>query len=221
MAFNLLKDRWILVVCTTFILLNAVLMAFEQYWLNLLPVALILGWAMIARADRVLLFIVFATPLSINMEQLDLGGIGVAIPTEPLMVCLTLLFLLKLGLERGVLDARVWRHPITVVIIAQLVWMAFCIIPSSLPMVSVKYLAARLWFVCTMYFMATRLFERPANMQRFAWLYMAGLSIVIGYTLIRHAGFHFEHDPAHWVMEPFSRIIRAMAPSSPSSCPLL
>ena len=203
MAFNLLKDRWILVVCATFILLNAVLMAFEQYWLNLLPVALILGWAMIARADRVLLFIVFATPLSINMEQLDLGGIGVAIPTEPLMVCLTLLFLLKLGLERGVLDARVWRHPITVVIIAQLVWMAFCIIPSSLPMVSVKYLAARLWFVCTMYFMATRLFERPANMQRFAWLYMAGLSIVIGYTLIRHAGFHFEHDPAHWVMEPF------------------
>jgi len=74
MAFNLLKDRWILVVCTTFILLNAVLMAFEQYWLNLLPVALILGWAMIARADRVLLFIVFATPLSINMEQLDLGA---------------------------------------------------------------------------------------------------------------------------------------------------
>ena len=194
MAFNLLKDRWILVVCTTFILLNAVLMAFEQYWLNLLPVALILGWAMIARADRVLLFIVFATPLSINMEQLDLGGIGVAIPTEPLMVCLTLLFLLKLGLERGVLDARVWRHPITVVIIAQLVWMAFCIIPSSLPMVSVKYLAARLWFVCTMYFMATRLFERPANMQRFAWLYMAGLSIVIGYTLIRHVLFEVKRD---------------------------
>jgi O-antigen ligase len=81
--------------------------------------------------------------------------------------------------------------------------MAFCIIPSSMPLVSVKYLAARLWFVCTMYFMATRLFQNPKNMHRFAWLYMAGLVIVIGYTLVRHAGFRFEHDPAHWVMEPF------------------
>ena len=203
MPLALLKDRWILAACAVFVLLNAALMAFDQYWLNLMPAVLLLGWAMIANADRVLLFIVFATPLSINMEQLDMGGIGVAIPTEPLMVCLTLLFLLKLGLERGVLDARVWRHPVTVVIIVQLVWMAFCIITSSMPLVSLKYLAARIWFVCTMYLMATRLFERPANMHRFAWLYLAGLAIVIGYTPIRHAGFRFEHDPAHWVMEPF------------------
>ena len=203
MVASVLKERWIAVACTVFVLLNALLMMKEIYWLNLLPPALLIGWAMVTHVDRVLLFIVFATPLSLNMEQLELGGIGVALPTEPLMVCIMLLFLLKAGLERDVLDPRVWRHPVTIVIIVQLVWMAFCIIPSSMPLVSVKYIAARLWFVCTMYFMATRLFTDPRNMHRFAWLYMAGLTIVISYTLIRHAGFHFEHDPAHWVMEPF------------------
>ena len=203
MFASVLKERWIPIACAGFVLLNALLMMKEFYWLNLLPAALLIGWAMVTNVERVLLFIVFATPLSLNMEQLELGGIGVALPTEPLMVCIMLLFLLKLGLERNVLDPGVWRHPVTVVIIVQLVWMAFCIIPSSMPLVSVKYLAARLWFVCTMYFMATRLFKDPRNMHRFAWLYMAGLIIVIGYTLIRHAGFHFEHDPAHWVMEPF------------------
>ncbi len=203
MLARVLKHQWVPLACVVFVVLNTVLMANEQYWLNLLPVALLIVWAMITHVERVLLFIVFATPLSVNLEELELGGIGVSIPTEPLMVCVMVLFLLKLGLERNVLDPGVWRHPITAVIAMQLVWMAFCILPSSMPAVSVKYLAARLWFVCTMYFMATRMFRDTKNMYRFAWLYIAGLVIVIGYTLIRHAGFHFEHEPAHWVMEPF------------------
>lgn len=203
MVARLLKEQWIPVACVGFVLINALCIANEFYWLNLLPAALLIAWAMITNVERVLLFIVFATPLSINMEEMDLGGIGVALPTEPLMVCIMALFLLKLGLERDVLDPRVWRHPVTAVIIAQLAWMAFCIIPSTMPLVSIKYLAARMWFVCTMYFVATRVFQDARTMQRFAWLYMAGLVIVIGYTLIRHAGFRFEHEPAHWVMEPF------------------
>jgi putative inorganic carbon (hco3(-)) transporter len=198
-----LKQQWVPLACAAFVLLNTGFMAREQYWFNLLPVALLVVWALIAHVESVLLFIVFATPLSINLEQLELGGLGISLPTEPLMVAVMLLFLLKLGIERDVVDPRIWRHPVTVVIIVQLVWMLFCITTSSLPLVSLKYLAARLWFVTTMYFMATRLFQRTENMPRFAWAYTCGLVIVIGYTLIRHAGLHFEHEPAHWVMEPF------------------
>ncbi len=198
-----LKEHWIPAACALFIAVNALFCSREFYWLNLLPAVLLIGWAIVASVDKVLLFIVFATPLSINLEQLDLGGIGVSLPTEPLMVCIMLLFLLKLGLEKDVLDNRVWRHPITIMILLQLVWMAICIIPSSMPVVSAKYLAARLWFVCAMYFMGTRLFQDTRNMHRFAWLYMTGLVIVIAYTLIRHSTFHFAQDPAHWVMEPF------------------
>jgi len=70
-------------------------------------------------------------------------------------------------------------------------------------MVSLKYLLARLWFVTTMFFMVTRLFEDTRNVHRFLWAYICGLSIVVIYTLIRHAQLGFEHDPAHWVMTPF------------------
>lgn len=200
---RVLKNWWIPLACVAFILLNAALITRDIYWLNVLPAALLIGWAVIAATDKVLLFIVFATPLSINLEQLDLGGIGVAVPTEPLMVVLMLLFVLKLALEGHVIDKRVWQHPVTLAIVAQLLWMAVCVVPSSMVLVSVKYLAARLWFVCTMYFMATRLFRDPRNMHRFFWCYLAGLAIVVGYTLVHHAQFHFEEDPAHWVMSPF------------------
>ena len=200
---RVLKANWIAAVCLLFVLVNAVLTANEFYWAGLLPAALLVAWAMVGSLDRLLLFIVFCTPLSINLEQLELGGIGVSLPTEPLMVAIMLLFLLKVALEKNVVDARVWRHPVTAIIIAQLIWMAVCIIPSGMRVVSLKYLASRLWCVVTMYFLTTRLFERPKNMHHFFWSYIAGLAIVIAYTLVNHAQYRFAQDPAHWVMSPF------------------
>jgi len=180
-----LKNNWIAAVCLLFIVINTVAIAQEFYWLNLVPVALVVVWAMVASVERLLLFIVFATPLSINLEQLDLGGIGIALPTEPLMVGIMLLFLLKLALERNVVSREVLTHPVTAVMAAQLIWMAVCIVPSSMPMVSFKFLVARLWFICSMYFVASRLFEDKRNMHRFFWLFCISLSLVVVYTVIR------------------------------------
>ena len=198
-----LKSNWIPAACLLFVLVNGVLIANEFWWFSVLPVVLLVAWAIVASVDRLLLFIVFCTPLSINLEQLDLGGIGIALPTEPLMVALMLLFILKLGLEKNVIDAQVWRHPVTALIAAQLVWMAVCIIPSEMPVVSLKYLLSRGWFVITMYLMCTRLFAEKKNMHHFFWSYVAGLAVVVVYTIINHAQYRFAQDPAHWVMSPF------------------
>jgi len=198
-----LKAHWIAVTCTLFVLVNAVLVANEVYWLNLLPVALLVLWTMVTSLDRLLLFIAFATPLSINMEELEIGGIGIALPTEPLLVGIMVLVLLKMALERDVIDPRIWKHPITWVILAQLGWMLICIVPSTMPLVSVKYFTARLWFVTSMFLVGTRLFQDGRNMHRFIWAYLAGLAIVVLYTLINHAQYAFAHEPAHWVMSPF------------------
>ncbi|MCW5899112.1 MAG: O-antigen ligase family protein [Flavobacteriales bacterium] len=198
-----LKDHWILAICVAFVLVNALLTAKEIYWLNLLPAALLVVWAMMASLDRLILFIAFATPLSINLEELELGGIGVSLPTEPLMVGVMLLFLLKSAMEKRVLDPRVWRHPITGIIVAQLLWMAATIVPSSMPLVSIKSFTAQLWFITCMFFVASRLFERSSEMHRFMWAFLGGLSIVVVYTLVHHAQYEFAHDPGHWVMSPF------------------
>jgi O-antigen ligase len=198
-----LRSNWIAIAAVAFVLLNGLLMARDHYWLNLLPAALLCGWAMVASLDRLTLFIAFATPLSVNLEELELGGIGISLPTEPLMVGVTLLFLLKVGLQRGILDERVLRHPVTLVLVAQLVWMAVCIVPSSMPLVSAKAFLARVWFTVSMYFVATRLFEDGRTMHRFFWAYLSGLVVVMVYTLVRHSQYGFAHDPGHWVMEPF------------------
>lgn len=198
-----LKANWILITSVLFVLVNSLLVAREIYWFNLVPVVLLVVWAMITSVDRLLIFIAFVTPLSINLEELEIGGIGVSLPTEPMLVGVMLLFLLKLVLERNVIDARVWRHPITWVILAQLGWMLITIVPSTMPVVSMKHFVARMWFVTTMFFLATRLFEDGRKMHTFIWAYLGGLAIVVIYTLINHAQYGFAHDPAHWVMSPF------------------
>ncbi|MBK8499490.1 MAG: O-antigen ligase family protein [Flavobacteriales bacterium] len=198
-----IKAYWIAIACVLFALANGALMAAGFNWMGALPAVLLVIWAMVAAPERLLLFIAFATPLSINLEELDLGGIGVSLPTEPIMVGLMFLFLLKVSLQKGVIDPAVLRHPITTIILLQLGWMLVCIVPSSMPLVSMKYFTARLWFVCVLYFLGTRFFADARNMARFAHAFLVGLAIVICYTLYQHAQFNFAHDPAHWVMWPF------------------
>jgi len=198
-----IRQHWIAAACVLFVALNALLTARDFPWLAALPAVLLAVWAMVVVPERVLYLIAFATPLSINLEEMDLGGIGVSLPTEPLMLGLTFLMLLRIALQRGVLSEGFVRHPITWVVIAQLVWMAVCIIPSSMPVVSVKYLIARLWFVGSMFLLASLLFRDTQAMHRFIKFFVAGLVVVVLYTLYQHSLHHFAHDPAHWVMSPF------------------
>ena len=70
------KLRWIYIACGLFIALNAVLIAFEFFYLPLLPVALFLVLLSLLSLDKLVLFIVFCTPLSINLTDVGLGGVG-------------------------------------------------------------------------------------------------------------------------------------------------
>jgi O-antigen ligase len=82
-------------------------------------------------------------------------------------------------------------------------WMLVTTITSEMPLVSLKFILARLWFVVPAFFLCTSLFKNPKNIHWFIWLYIASLCIVCVYTIIHHAQFGFDGDSAHWVMTPF------------------
>lgn len=123
-------------------------------------------------------------------------------PTEPLMFGAMLIFFLRTFSERN-FDAKILRHPISIAIIINLSWLSLTIFTSELPVVSLKHVVSRLWFVVCFYFMATQLFRYEKNIQRFLWLYIVPLCIVVIYTMIQHAQRNFGEKPAHWVMQPF------------------
>lgn len=196
-----LKLRWFYLLSGLFILLNSLLIVKEFYWGIAIPVAIIIALMYLFWLDKLLLFIVLVTPLAINIADSELG-IGISLPSEPLMVGVMIIFILKTIFNSNY-DRRILRHPVSIAIFFSLAWMLITSITSEMPLVSFKYLAARLWFVIPFYLLGILLFKDIKNISRFKWLYMASLTIVIVYTSIHHASFGFAEKQGHWVMQPF------------------
>ena len=197
---KVLKKYWIYWITLAFLALNIVLIANEIYFGLAIPIALIILWLAVYAYDKLWYLIVFATPLSVIVNLP--GGIGFFFPTEPLLFGLLGIIVLRELTERNI-DPRIFRHPVTRIIFIYLLWIFITSLTSSMPVVSFKFLLAKLWFVGVMYFLAIAIFRKEKNILPFFALYLAGLSIAVIYTLIVHAQNHFTEEAAHWVMEPF------------------
>ena len=193
--------KWIYIFCGIFIVLNTFLISREIYWFSLLPAVLFIILLSIVSLDKVLLITVFFTPLSITLKELDFGA-ALSLPTEPLLFGMMMLFIFRLLYEGG-FDAKVARHPVTIAIYFYLIWMTITTLTSTMPLVSLKFLVSKLWFLCSFYFLATQLFRDYKNVKRYMWLYMIALTIVIFYTIYNHSLGHFAEQPAHTAMVPF------------------
>lgn len=151
--------------------------------------------------DKVLLLTAFVTPLSINIQSLNVQ-LALSLPGEPLLAGLLVMFIAKYAYDFS-FDRKIARHPISIVIYLMFIWMIITTITSEMPLVSIKFVVSRLWFIVPAYFMCAVLFKNPKNISVFIWLYIAGLIIVVFYTIINHASHGFDGDTAHWVMSPF------------------
>lgn len=195
------KLYWVYGLSILFILLNAVFIIKEFYWSLLLPLAAVVLMMYIFALDKLLLLITFLTPLAVNIRSFE-ANLGVSLPTEPMMFGVLVIFIIKL-VAGGDYDKKVFGHPLSLAVLLNLTWILITTFTSELPWVSVKFLVARLWFVVPFFFVAAILFRKFSNTKRFIWLYTLSLLIVIGYTLFRHAGYGFDEETGHWVMDPF------------------
>lgn len=192
---------WFYLLSGIFIAVNAYLIIHEHYWGILMPVAIIVALMYVFWLDKLLLFIAFLTPLAVNIVFRDMGA-GISIPSEPLLIGVVILFFLK-TIFNGNYDKRILNHPISWIIYISLAWTLITSITSELPVVSFKFLAARIWFIVPFYFLGIALFKDFKNISKFNWLYASALIIVICYTTYRHSLYGFAEEQGHWVMKPF------------------
>lgn len=175
---------------------------FDNNWLFFLipPVLLTLFFALFY-PKWTFLSLFFFVPLSVNIEEY-VQGFGLFLPTEPLLFGLMLL-LLMLHIRAGIFPSFIWKRPILLALIFYLTWMFITATTSSHPIVSFKFLLAKLWFVIPVLFYGVTVFSKRRNIELFLWLFAAGMTIVMVYTVINHAGYSFGEKESHWVMFPF------------------
>ena len=196
-----LSNKAIAIIAAIVLPLVAAGVVFEQWALFLLPGALIAVWITLYRLDWAMWFVVFATPLSVTLTDLT-GGSGLSVPTEPLLVLITLLTLVKM-IFFGQFNSALIKHPISIAIYIYILWMLFTSITSELPLVSIKQVATRIWFIVPYYFVLGHLFLKDTkNIAKFLWLFLIPLTIAAIYTMVIHAQYGFSKKTSTWVMFP-------------------
>jgi len=175
-----------------------------NYLFSLAPFVLLMVLFAFFALDKLILLILFLVPLSIPLRDFAPNlPFDMYMPTEPMIVGIMLLFILKLILQKNY-DTRVLKHPISIAIYINLVWLLVTSLTSTMPIVSIKYLLVRIWFISTFYFMTIQLFRNYKNIRKYIWLYTIGLIIVIFYTEFNHLSYGLlDQKSANFVCSPF------------------
>jgi len=195
---------WPVVGSILFLVLTMLAFFRQQWTIVAIPVALLIGLFAFFKPKYLLFIIVAVTPFSINLAEMGRRDVAFYIPTEPLLFGFMLLIIMA-QLQSRIIPREVLRHPVSVAFYIYLSWLLITSITSVQPMVSMKYLISRSWFVIPLYFAGTAIFLNQRNIIRFLLLYLIPFIVIVIYTTIRHATYGFEEESAHWVMEPFYR----------------
>ena len=196
-----ITNKGITVLAGVVLSIVALVIAKEWWELLLLPIGMLVVWLTLYRLDWAMWFVVAATPLSVNLTDLT-GGSGLSLPTEPMLVLITGLVIIKMVFF-GEFDRRLLLHPISIAIYVYLVWMLLTVITSQLPLISLKQWVTRIWFIVPYYFFLGHLFLRnPKNAIRFLWFFLVPLIIACCYTIVIHSQYGFTKKTSTWVMFP-------------------
>ncbi len=192
------------ILASIFIIINSiVIIRFESFIFNLIPIAIIVFLAIFFALDKVLLYSVFLVPLSVPLQYFYPGlDFNIELPTELFFTGFTILFFLQQIIDRD-FDRRVLKHPITIAIYFYMGWMLITVITSTMPVVSLKRWLSTLWFVIPFYFMISQLFKTKKNIYKFYWLYIIPLIFVIVYSIYNHSGYNFSQHAASFIVNPF------------------
>src|SRR5690554_4236032 len=141
---------------------NAYFMFNDNYYLNALPLALVIAYIAIFHTTTAFLLTVFLTPLSVNLEEFTHGKIGLYLPTEPILFGLMLFIILK-ELKAPIMSKEFWKHPITLSLGFYLMWVLMTSITSEHPVVSFKFLLMKLWFIVPILMIGFNIFKKKNN----------------------------------------------------------
>ena len=184
-----------------FIALASLFIWKNQLYMLAFPVVLLAIYSAVFHTQFTFLLLFLLTPLSVNIEEY-VEGFGLFVPTEPLLFGLMLLLLFQ-QIKYKVFPDFIWKNAIVWAVGLYLLWVLFTSITSDLPIVSFKFLLARLWFIIPMLFYGSRVFLSEKNIKTFLWLFAIGMTIAMVYTVFMHATYAFGEKESHWVMWPF------------------
>lgn len=197
-------NTWTYLISFLFIFINIYLITKEFYYLSLLPLVMVIVLVAIYKLDYLVLITVFLTPLSVSLSEIvESIDFDLHLPTEPILIGVMFLFLFKLLYEKQ-FDKRILLHPVALAIYFNLGWMLITCVPSTDPLVSIKFFISRTWFVIAFFFVATQIFRKFNTIKVYLFAYIIPMIAAIALTIRKHAQVGLnDMKGSHFAVKPF------------------
>jgi O-antigen ligase len=163
----------------------------ESFILILIPFILLFfyyGWS---RLSTLFYLLIIALPWSI--EYSFSAFLGTDLPDEPLMVFISFIVIAYLLFNPGLVRKSVWAHPLVLLLLLHIGWIFITVLLSTDPLVSIKYLLSKGWYILSFFVGGLILFTSKKAITKTSMLFIISLLTVCLVIFIHHAreGFLF------------------------------
>lgn len=176
---------------------------YQQQFAMLVPFGVLLVYVSIVDFSKIYFLLMAMLPFS--METYLPGGLATDLPSEPLMLLLTGIYLLYFVQNLTQLRAGFFLHPVTVFLVLHFLWIAVSAIPSENPLVSVKYSLAKFWYIVAFYFMSGLMLTAGKAIRVMIWCVSIAMAITIIFVMVQHSVTGFAFDTINRAVRPFYR----------------
>ncbi len=170
-----------------------------------MPLFLLFVYLLFFQLEVYIFILIAFLPISVPLDSLIKGlPFDLSIPAEIFIVIGTLFLSFKFLLE-NTFNKKILGHPVSIAIFINLTWILITSVTSTLPLVSFKFLASRIWFVFIFYFIFLLIFRKYKKFYTFIWCYTIPFVFVIFYFIHRLSiyGVVNEMRTANWVTKPY------------------
>ena len=140
------------------------------YFIAGFPLVLLVVYLAVVNFKPLYWLLIACIPISTEI-QLP-GGLGTDLPTEPIIVGLMVLFGIFVLRNLKNLSFELMRHPVGLVLLLHVSWIAATTITSDLFVVSLKFLLAKLWYVVTFFALTAYLLRSDKDYRQFFWIFL-------------------------------------------------
>ena len=134
-------------------------------------------------------------PLSTELQVTD--SLGLDFPDEPLLMLLTGFCLVKWMYKPGDFPVSVLKSPVFMLIILQVCWTVVTCFFSMNPLLSVKFLLAKSWYIIPFVLLFQVIIKGNSDLVRLGKLLLIPMLFVVIQALIRHAFYGYSLSLIH------------------------
>ena len=190
-----------------FLVCGIAALSFDNLIPLIIPFAIVLLFPLlslvITKTHLVFYALIALLPLSTEINFTP--SLGLDFPDEFLMMLLTGLLLVKLAYQPALLSKNFIKHPLILLLTLHLLWIIISTVFSTDPVLSLKFLLAKTWFIMPFVTLPYFFVDDKKNFRLLALLLLIPIAFVVVQALIRHVFYQFSFEGVKEIYSPFFR----------------